>query len=145
MTKLEELKAVYWAAWDAACDAARAADDAWYAGDVTWYAYVAARNGAEATMDAAWDAYKAELKKQEEITMYAPELNMDISGWYEAEDGVGFVEIGEAFDVKDLANKLLDKYGGDILGVDMELDGEYADGSAVNDMAVMVELERIGG
>jgi hypothetical protein len=68
-----------------------------------------------------------------------------ISGWYEAEDGVGFVEIGEAFDVKDLANKLLDAYGGDIIGVDMELDGEYTDGSAVNDMAVMVELERIGG
>jgi hypothetical protein len=134
MTKLEELKATY-KAEDAAYSDALAADDA------------AAWDGA-----AAWDArkvahtaYQEELKKSKEITMYSPELNMDISGWYEAEEGVDFVEIYAALDVKDLANKLLDKYGGDILGVDMELDGEYTDGSAVNDMAVMVELERIGG
>jgi hypothetical protein len=132
MTKLEELEAAY--------EAAYAAYAAWNA---AWGADAA--ETAREAVNAAWVAYQEELKKQKEITMYAPELNIDISGWYEAEDGVGFVEIGEAFDVKDLANKLLDKYGGDILGVDMELDGEYADGSAVNDMAVMVELERIGG
>jgi hypothetical protein len=132
MTKLEELEAAY--------EAAYAAYAAWNA---AWGADAA--ETAREAVNAAWVAYQEELKKQKEITMYAPELNIDISGWYEAEDGVGFVEIGEAFDVKDLANKLLDKYGGDILGVDMELDGEYTDGSAVNDMAVMVELERIGG
>jgi hypothetical protein len=132
MTKLEELEAAY--------EAAYAAYAAWNA---AWGADAA--ETAREAVNAAWVAYQEELKKQKEITMYAPELNIDISGWYEAEDGVGFVEIGEAFDVKDLANKLLDVYGGDILGVDMELDGEYTDGSAVNDMAVMVELERIGG
>ena len=71
--------------------------------------------------------------------------DIKISGWYEAEEGVDFIEIGEAFSVKDLAKKLFNKYGTDIIGVDMELDGEYANGYAVNDMAVMVELERIGG
>jgi hypothetical protein len=134
MTKLEELKATY-KAEDAAYSDALAADDA------------AAWDGA-----AAWDArkvahtaYQEELKKSKEITMYSPELNMDISGWYEAEDGVGFVEIGEALDVNDLANKLLDKYGDDIIGVDMELEGRYCNGSFVYDAAIMLELTRIGG
>jgi len=71
--------------------------------------------------------------------------DIKISGWYEAEEGVDFIEIGEAFSVKDLAKKLFNKYGTDIIGVDMELDGEYANGYAVNNLAVMVELERIGG
>lgn len=71
--------------------------------------------------------------------------DIKISGWYEAEEGVVFVEMHEAFDVKDLASKLLDSYGYNTIGVDMELEGEYTDGSIVNDMAVMVELERIGG
>jgi len=71
--------------------------------------------------------------------------DIKISGCFESDEGVDFIEIGEAFGVKDLAKKLLDKYGTDIIGVDMELDGEYANGYAVNDMAVMVELERIGG
>jgi hypothetical protein len=95
--------------------------------------------------DYVWSAYYKEISKQKEITMYAPELNIDISGWYEAEDGVGFVEIGEALDVNDLANKLLDKYGDDIIGVDMELEGQYCDGSPVYDAAIMLELTRIGG
>jgi hypothetical protein len=132
-TKLEELKASFNAAYADAEDVYNEYADA----DAIYNAYAVAED--------AWDAYQEELKKQKEITMYAPELNMDISGWYEAEEGVDFVEIYEALDVKDLANKLLDKYGDDIIGVDMELDGEYTDGSAVNDMAVMVELERIGG
>jgi hypothetical protein len=79
------------------------------------------------------------------IGMTMEHNDIKISGWYEADEGVEFIEMYEAFDVNDLANKLLDAYGGDIIGVDMELDGEYTDGSAVNDMAVMVELERIGG
>jgi hypothetical protein len=71
--------------------------------------------------------------------------DIKISGWYEAEEGAAFVEMSEALDANDLANKLLDKYGYDIIGVDMELEGEYTDGSNVNDVAVMYELERIGG
>jgi len=45
--------------------------------------------------------------------MYAPELNIEISGW--------------------------------VVGVDMELDGQYHDGSTVYDTLVIRELERIGG
>jgi len=71
--------------------------------------------------------------------------DIKISGWFESDEGVDFIEIGEAFSVKDLAKKLFNKYGTDIIGVDIELDGEYANGYAVNDLAVMVELERIGG
>ena len=67
-----------------------------------------------------------------------------ISGWYESEEGVALIEIGEALDYNDLANKLLDTYGYDMVGVEMELDGEYTDGSIVNDMAVILELDRIG-
>jgi len=52
--------------------------------------------------------------------------------------------MGEALDYNDLANKLLDSYGYDMIGVYMELEGEYTDGSAVNDVAVMIEMERIG-
>jgi hypothetical protein len=69
---------------------------------------------------------------------------IQISGWYESEEGVVFIEMSEALDYNDLANKLLDSYGYDMIGVDMELEGEYTDGSAVNDVAVMIEMERIG-
>jgi hypothetical protein len=49
MTRLEELKAAWFATSAAACDAA---DVAWYAHGATWAAY-----------DAAWYAYYDELKK----------------------------------------------------------------------------------
>jgi hypothetical protein len=71
--------------------------------------------------------------------------DIKISGWYEADEGVDFIEMSEALDVNDLANKLLGSYGYYIIGVDMELEGEYTDGPRVNDVAVMYELERIGG
>jgi hypothetical protein len=71
--------------------------------------------------------------------------DIKISGWFESDEGVDFIEMSEALDVNDLANKLLGSYGYDIIGVDMELEGEYTDGSRVNDVAVMYELERIGG
>jgi hypothetical protein len=54
MTKLEELKADAYAAWDAAWAAAYADKDAVYAA------------GCNAAASAAWDAYRAELKKSEE-------------------------------------------------------------------------------
>ena len=69
---------------------------------------------------------------------------IQISGWYESEEGVVFIGMSEALDYNDLANKLLDSYGYDMIGVYMELEGEYTDGSAVNDVAVMIEMERIG-
>jgi hypothetical protein len=91
MTKVEELKAVYWAAWKAAADAAAAAWDALdtrnrtycavavaagaaydAAQDVAYEAADAAAHAAWAIYDAACgvcddarEAYEAELKKQE--------------------------------------------------------------------------------
>ena len=58
---------------------------------------------------------------------------MSISGWFESEYGAEIVDISEARDASDLAQALYLKYGEGINGVDMELDGEYADGSDVND------------
>ena len=66
MTKLEELKA----AWRDACDAAYAAwSDACVSAttDPAWDADAAYADAAYAAyVDAAWDAYEAELKKQGE-------------------------------------------------------------------------------
>ena len=58
---------------------------------------------------------------------------MSVSGWYESEYGAEIVDISEARDASDLAQALYLKYGEGINGVDMELDGEYADGSDVSD------------
>jgi len=58
---------------------------------------------------------------------------MRISGWYESEYGANIIGVLEASDASDLAQVLYLKYGEDINGVDMELDGEYSDGSDVND------------
>ena len=58
---------------------------------------------------------------------------MSISGWYESEYGAQIVGISEARDASDLAQALYLQYGDDVNGVDMELDGEYSDGSDVND------------
>ena len=58
---------------------------------------------------------------------------MRISGWYESEYGANIIGVLEASDASDLAQVLYLKYGEDVNGVDMELDGEYSDGSDVND------------
>jgi hypothetical protein len=70
MTKLEELKAAYDAADDAFDAACEVGDAAWAAhGAAAWdadEAYVYVETAAWAARAAAWDAYKAELKKTQE-------------------------------------------------------------------------------
>tara|TARA_R110002096_G_scaffold415379_1_gene617247 strand:- start:544 stop:762 length:219 start_codon:yes stop_codon:yes gene_type:complete len=56
----------------------------------------------------------------------------NISGWYETEDGAGLIEVESVTDVEHLAQILYTQYE-DCHGVDLELDGEYEDGSDVND------------
>lgn len=56
-----------------------------------------------------------------------------ISGWYEGEYGANQVCISDAATVEDLADVLYTRYGEDCVGVDMELDGEFADGSDIAD------------
>ena len=65
--------------------------------------------------------------------MYAPEQNIGISGWFETEYGVDFVEIKSAKNLDDLVSQLLHDYGDDILAGDLELAGEYADGSEIEE------------
>ena len=65
--------------------------------------------------------------------MYAPEQNISISGWFESDYGVDFVEIKSAKNLDDLVSQLLYDYGDDIVGVDLELEGEYADGIVIEE------------
>lgn len=55
----------------------------------------------------------------------------DIAGWYEGEEGPVDIIIDSADDVECLAGSLYMLYGEDCVGVDMELEGEYTDGSDV--------------
>jgi len=66
---------------------------------------------------------------------------VDISGWYESEYGVNFIEVNGAKDVQDLATMLFLDYDTDCIGVDMELEGFYTTGLEVDDVALMIELE----
>ena len=64
-----------------------------------------------------------------------------ISGWYESEYGAEEILIDEPIaNVSDLAQALYIKYGEDLDGVDMELEGEYTNGASVSDNASMVAL-----
>jgi len=56
---------------------------------------------------------------------------MLISGWYEGEYGARLIAISGACTVKELADRLYHHYGEDCIGVDMELSGEYRDGTDV--------------
>ena len=56
---------------------------------------------------------------------------MLISGWYEGEYGAQMIAIGFATSVEDLADALYAHYGEDCVGVDLELSGEYTDGTDV--------------
>tara|TARA_B110000093_G_scaffold183366_1_gene233992 strand:+ start:211 stop:441 length:231 start_codon:yes stop_codon:yes gene_type:complete len=56
---------------------------------------------------------------------------MLISGWYESEYGAEGIAIMGAGNVEDLADALFSRYGDDCIGVDMELSGEYTDGTRV--------------
>ena len=66
-----------------------------------------------------------------------------IGGWYEGEYGANLIHLENVRDVEDLADSLFRKYGGDCIGVDMELGGEFEDGSDVEDQmeALLDELE----
>lgn len=66
-----------------------------------------------------------------------------ISGWYESEYGAREVIIDSAKDVECLTQSIYLLYGDDCIGVDMELEGEYADGSDVSEtmMAILEDLD----
>jgi hypothetical protein len=57
---------------------------------------------------------------------------MLIAGWYEGEYGANQIAIANAATVEDLADLLWHRYGDDIVGVDLELEGAYTDGTDVN-------------
>jgi hypothetical protein len=64
-----------------------------------------------------------------------------ISGWYESEYGAADIIIeGPMATVDDLATALYVQYGEAVDGVDMELEGEYTDGTSVSDNTSMVAL-----
>jgi len=64
-----------------------------------------------------------------------------ISGWYESEYGAEDIIIDEPIaNVSDLAQALYIKYGEDVDGVDMELEGQYTNGASVSDNASMAAL-----
>lgn len=50
---------------------------------------------------------------------------MLISGWFETEEGAGFIEVSDVDTVGDLACVLYANYGVEVVGVDIELEGEY--------------------
>ena len=57
---------------------------------------------------------------------------MLISGWFETEEGEGFIEVSGVDTVGDLACVLYANYGVEVIGVDIELEGEYTDGTDVS-------------
>ena len=67
-----------------------------------------------------------------------------ISGWFESEYGVDFVAVYEARNQVDLVSILIEDYGMDIVGVDLELEGEYTNGAEINNLSIMDALEKEG-
>ena len=57
---------------------------------------------------------------------------MIISGWFEGECGATMVEYENIPDFEALAFRLYLDFGADCAGVDMELEGEYTDGTDVS-------------
>jgi hypothetical protein len=71
--------------------------------------------------------------------------DITVSGWFESDEGVTFIEVDfPVKDAEDLAMVLYDMTGGDILGVEMEFEGEYADGKEVEDLDLIHYLDIIG-
>lgn len=62
----------------------------------------------------------------------------EIAGWYEGEEGPVDVIIDSAEDAGCLAASLYLLYGSDCVGVDVELEGEYTDGSDVSETMIEV-------
>lgn len=54
---------------------------------------------------------------------------MSISGWFESEYGAVLVDYEYVSDSEDLASRLYKAFGADCWGVDLELEGEYIDGT----------------
>jgi len=71
------------------------------------------------------------------------EQYFEISGWFESEYGAEMVMCHSAADDEDLAAILLETYGDDCLGVDMELEGTYPSGKEVDILEVFRFLELI--
>ncbi len=61
-----------------------------------------------------------------------------ISGWFESNEGAVLFEYEDVEDYETLAQLLYQDFGDDCYGVDMEIEGEYLDGTEVNTQ--MVEL-----
>jgi len=57
----------------------------------------------------------------------------EISGWFETDEGIEFVEVGPVSGPEGLAWILYSKYGCECVGVDMEFEGDYTDGTPVAD------------
>jgi len=76
--------------------------------------------------------------------MYTPEQDMGISGWFETDYGVDFVEVATARNLVDLVSILIEDYGQDIIGVDLELQGSYWDGAPIDNLEIMIALEEEG-
>ena len=55
-----------------------------------------------------------------------------ISGWFESEEGAVLFEYEDITDFEALAFRLYLDFGDDCAGVDMEVEGEYLDGTDVS-------------
>ena len=55
-----------------------------------------------------------------------------ISGWFESEEGAVLFEYEDITDYEALAFRLYLDFGDDCAGVDMEVEGEYIDGTDVS-------------
>jgi hypothetical protein len=56
-----------------------------------------------------------------------------VSGWYEGECGAIQFHYDNVIGVNGLANLLLTEFGQDCIGVDIEISGEYLDGTNTED------------
>jgi hypothetical protein len=61
-----------------------------------------------------------------------------ISGWFESDEGIVLFDYKDVENYADLAQLLYLDFGDDWAGVDLEVDGEYHDGTDVSTQ--MVEL-----
>ena len=67
-----------------------------------------------------------------------------ISGWYETDGGVDVFDIDGYFDTtKDLAEAMYFQLSPDCIGVDLEIDGVLSDGTDIDVMLLIEELERL--
>jgi len=55
-----------------------------------------------------------------------------ISGWFESEEGAVMFDYENITDYESLAFRLYLDFGDDCAGVDLELEGDYADGTDVS-------------